>query len=29
MVKEAIELYLDDFIQEKIPENYQLIELAL
>lgn len=29
MVKEAIELYLDDSIEEEIPENCQLIELAL
>jgi len=29
MVKEAVELYLEDSIEEEIPENYQLIELAL
>jgi len=29
MVKEAIELYLEDSIQEQIPENSKVIELAL
>ena len=29
MLTEAIELYLDDSIEEKIPENSKLIELSL
>jgi predicted RNase H-like HicB family nuclease len=29
MVKEAIELYLDDSLEEELPENSQVIELAL